>query len=125
MILVVDDDLDILETLEQALEVEGYEVAIAADGQAALDLIGSGMRPDLILLDLMMPVMNGWKFLEVVKEDPAYSAIPVVVSTAMSSKAETVSSAAAFLRKPLDLDPLLAFVRMYCGPPLHRKDQAG
>ena len=117
MILLIDDDQDIRETLTETLLLEGYEVTAASDGQEALNFMNNGLRPSLILLDLMMPRMNGWKFLEVVKDEPEYAAIPVVVSTAMTRQSDSVRSAAAFIKKPLDLDSLLSFVKQYCGLP--------
>ena len=120
MILVIDDDMDIRDSLAETLRVEGYEVLTAVDGSQALELLQKGLRPKLILLDLMMPVMNGWKFLETVHERPEYAAIPVVVSTAMTSKEDSVQFAAAFIKKPMDLASLLDFVRKYCGPPMEK-----
>jgi len=115
MILIIDDNADIRSTLQDTLEVEGYESVTACDGQEGLDLIARGLRPTLIILDLMMPRMNGWRFLETIQETPEYSAIPVVVASAMTSKAETVSSA-VFLKKPLDLEKLLGFIKNHCEP---------
>src|SRR5438045_1266834 len=93
-ILVVDDDQLILESLSDLLELEGYKVAVATDGQAALDQLRAGMRPCAILLDLMMPGMDGWGFRRQQQRDDDLKDIPVVV---MST--ETVSR--TFLRAQL------------------------
>ena len=81
-ILVVDDDADLRQTLQLLLDDSGYRVTAAASGQAALDQLLAGARPDLILLDLMMPEMNGWQFLERARADASLAAIPVVIMTA-------------------------------------------
>jgi CheY-like chemotaxis protein len=111
-VLVVDDDEDIRESLREVLEAERYAVRTAADGQDALAVLASApQRPSLILLDLMMPGMNGWEFLKVLKADAGFAAIPVVVLSASSSKVE---SATVILRKPIALDTLLNVVRTHC-----------
>ena len=81
-ILIVDDDCDVRRALTELLEDEGYAVAGAANGRAALDMIRGGVRPALILLDLMMPGMNGWDFRNAQLRDPELSAVPVVIVTA-------------------------------------------
>ena len=81
-ILVVDDDADLRETLQVLLDDSGYGVTAVANGQAALDQLKAGARPSLILLDLMMPEMNGWQFLERAQADAVLDAIPVVIMTA-------------------------------------------
>lgn len=115
-ILVVDDDEDIRDSLRQVLEFEGYEVAVAADGLNALEILSKAKPvPGLILLDLMMPQMNAWEFNEERKLEPKFASIPVVVITA-SSHAEVAAkpiSPAAVLRKPIDLSTLLETVKRY------------
>jgi len=81
-ILVVDDDADLRETVELLLDDSGYDVTAVANGRAALDQLKGGARPDLILLDLMMPEMNGWQFLERAQADSILDSIPVVIMTA-------------------------------------------
>lgn len=115
-VLVVEDDLDIRETFQQLLEIEGYRVLTAGNGQEGIDVLKRADElPCLILLDLMMPVMNGWEFLEVQKSDPKIARIPVVVVTAAGKEKERTVSAAGFLKKPIELDTLLATVARYCG----------
>ena len=90
VILLVEDDLSIHEALGETLEATGYVVIPAADGREALALLRSGMRPTAILLDLMMPVMDGWDFRQEQCSDPALREIPVVVITASGFSASTV-----------------------------------
>jgi CheY-like chemotaxis protein len=107
-LLIVDDEVAILEALTDILSVEGYEVATAANGAEGLQQVGRD-RPDLILLDLMMPVMDGQEMLRRLKEDPALRSIPVVVMSAgRVTKAELQGS--RFLAKPFELDDLLETV---------------
>lgn len=112
-ILVVDDDPDLLDVTRFALEGEAFEVATARNGQEALELLRAGEPPGLVLLDLMMPVMNGWEFLEEVAKDPSLRAIPVVVLTAANP--EGVPGAVEILRKPIDLEELIEAVERHRG----------
>jgi CheY-like chemotaxis protein len=110
VVLVVDDDLDIRETLREVIEAEGFQVSCAANGAEAMHLLGSGMRPDLIILDLMMPVMSGWEFLAKMRGDEALASIPVAVVSASGGKTPPVG-ATCFFRKPIELDTILGLVR--------------
>jgi CheY-like chemotaxis protein len=112
-ILIVEDDEDIRETLRYALEAEGYEVVTAADGKEGLAILARMPRPCLILLDLMMPVMNGWEFMDALVSDRTLATIPVVVTTAFIERADVVP-AVEFLKKPVTLDQLTAIARRYC-----------
>ena len=119
-VLVVEDDRAIRETLSEILSDNDYTTMVAANGQVALDeLHATDVKPCLILLDVMMPVMDGWRFREVQRSDPELSAIPVVVLTAHASVNEVVNrmSAEAVLRKPIDLDDLIVLVGRYCDTP--------
>lgn len=113
-IMVVEDDFDIREVVADLLTAEGYEVIIAANGREALDYLESRAPPCVILLDLMMPVMNGWQFLEMLRKDCRLSQVPVVVVTASPS---SVSGANALIRKPFDLDDLVRTVSRFCSCP--------
>ena len=110
-ILVVDDDPDIRETLADVLVDAGCEVVGAANGRQALDVLRDGFAPCLVLLDLMMPVLDGEGFLNEVRGDPALAAMPVVV---MSASNRTVSGADAQLRKPMHLTDVLDALARYC-----------
>jgi CheY-like chemotaxis protein len=116
-ILVVDDDLDIRETLAQILEFEGFDVTCASNGREAIDRLKT-VRPGLILLDLMMPVMNGYEFRQAQKAHPEIADIPVIILSAdgnVQQKAEA-AGVQAYLKKPIELDVLLSTIRQHCIP---------
>lgn len=112
-ILVVDDDDSIREFIEMALSDDGYEVAAAPDGQTALDLALKS-RPSLILLDMRMPGMDGWKFSRSYHESPGPHA-PIVVLTAARDAAASAAEIQAdgFLAKPFDLAELVQLIRKF------------
>jgi CheY-like chemotaxis protein len=111
-ILVVDDDLDILEWTSIVLKSAGYGVLTATDGKAALDRLRDGATPSLILLDLMMPGMNGWQFLDELHREPSLTTIPVVIVSGGSYREKEIKSlgVAGYLKKPFDASKLLATV---------------
>jgi CheY-like chemotaxis protein len=114
-VLIVEDDADLREMMAQLLALEGYDAAIAANGRDALDYLRRGATPRLILLDLMMPVMDGWEFRREQQRDPAIASVPVVVLSALDRGRANDVIADDFLKKPLDFDRLLHLVRSYCG----------
>lgn len=116
-ILLVEDDDDIRSTLKEVLELEGYSVATAAHGQEAFERLEEIERPCIILLDLMMPVMNGWEFLEKQKVHKKFSSIPVLVVSAAGEKARSASAAQGFVKKPIEVDGLLELIKKYCNKP--------
>jgi len=110
-VLIVDDDPDIRDAVGECLRYEGYDVHSAADGRDALDRLEYGLRPAVILLDLMMPVLNGFDVLEALKSRPEWKSIPVVIVSANRGyEAEDLSGAVSILRKPVNVDRLLAAV---------------
>jgi CheY-like chemotaxis protein len=116
-VLVVEDDPDILRAVVQVLQDEGYVVRAAVNGRVALELLRDTdiPPPRLILLDLMMPVMDGWTFRAEQLADPAIAAIPVIILTAdgnAADKAHRLGGVNA-LRKPVDLNTLLDAVEPY------------
>ncbi|WP_242344612.1 response regulator [Anaeromyxobacter terrae] len=106
-ILIVEDDPDIREALAEALGCEGYDVALAENGQDALDVLHDGPRPDVILLDLLMPVMSGWQFRQEQLADPALAGIPVVI---VSASPPGDAHPDRYLPKPFSIDDLLSAV---------------
>jgi CheY-like chemotaxis protein len=115
-ILIVEDDSDLRQALSEVLRDEGYSVAMAADGREALDRLRRDLRPSLILLDLTMPVMNGWQFRAEQRQDPALSAIPVVVLSAGEHLAEQMVPLGIddYVPKPIELSHLLRTIERYC-----------
>jgi CheY-like chemotaxis protein len=107
-VLVVDDEIDIRQAVAEVLADEGYEVFDAGDGAEALRKCRA-FHPSVVLLDLMMPGMNGWEFLDAQRHDPDVAKIPVVVLSALARSSSV--DAQAFIQKPFDLDELLAVVK--------------
>jgi len=116
-ILVVEDDPAIRQTVAEVLADEGFDVACAVNGADALAHLAAAAAPDLILLDLSMPVMDGWAFRSAQRSDPRLARIPtVVVSASHGADARSLAALApdAFLAKPFDLDRLIATVHQRC-----------
>jgi CheY-like chemotaxis protein len=109
-ILVVDDEPSIAETVGWVLRDEGYAVAVARNGREALARVRE-QPPDLVITDLMMPIMDGWALCRALQEDPATSSIPVVITTALPHLIERGGAAfSAYLPKPFDLEALSEIV---------------
>ena len=113
-ILVVEDDQGLREGLCDALELEGYAAVCVPNGDAALRHLATGARPCVILLDLMMPVMDGWAFRTRLLNDPALASIPVVVMTAATPLRAALVTAQAILYKPLDMGRVVDVVQQHC-----------
>lgn len=117
-VLVVDDDRDIRETVRELLELEGWPVITARNGAEALEAMRR-VRPALVLLDLVMPVMDGEEVCRRCRADPALADIPVVIVSAAVGREERLRriGAAGNLEKPVKIDTLFDLVRRFCGPP--------
>lgn len=113
-VLIVDDDDDLRETLAETLAAEGYSSVPASNGSEALRILTDGIGPCVLLLDLMMPVMNGWELLDIIKKMPALASIPVVAITAGRQSAPLADRT---LHKPLETDELLAVLSSVCSSP--------
>ena len=113
-ILVVEDNIDIQESLKATLENEGYSVFTADNGREALDRLEKMPTPCLILLDLMMPVMNGWEFVEEINKDIMLSSIPIVVVTAIGDSKNSPKTD-GYIPKPINFDALIVAVCKHCG----------
>jgi CheY-like chemotaxis protein len=110
-ILIVEDDRHELRALSEFLERKGYSVIEAQNGWEALDDLRNGAAVSLVLLDLSMPVMDGWEFLKRQNDDPAIADIPVV---ALTASPRVPDGPKIILRKPIRLDALVAVVNRYC-----------
>jgi CheY-like chemotaxis protein len=115
-VLIVEDDEDLREMMAQLLTLEGFQTAAVANGREALDYLHQATRPDVILLDLMMPIMDGWEFRRRQQADPVLAPVPVIVLSALDQARAANLNATAFLKKPLDFDRLLTLVRSHCRP---------
>lgn len=104
-ILVIEDERDLLHTVRAVLEEEGFQVVIAEDGEAGLRALEQMDTPMLILLDLLMPRLDGWEFLSELRAAPLWSDVPVVVTTA--AQILSIEGADHVLRKPFGLTELL------------------
>jgi len=111
-ILVVEDDEDAREAMIALLQLKGYHAVPAGNGKEALDYLHRAPVPDLIILDLWMPVMDGWQFRRAQVKDPRLAQIPVIVVTALSDRTDV--DANEIIIKPVDVDHLLSTVSHYC-----------
>ena len=109
LILVVEDYADTREALVSGLEQEGYDVVAATDGKTALDLLRWGVTPRVVLLDLTMPIMDGWEFRRHLLADPAPASIPVIVMSAHAGASRLVGTPGIHdvFAKPVDFETLL------------------
>jgi DNA-binding NarL/FixJ family response regulator len=117
-ILVVDDTLESLQFIAAALEAAGMTVLVAGNGAAALQSLAL-VKPDLVLMDAMMPVLDGFETTRRIKADPALAALPVIFMTGLTETEHVVRGLAAggvdYLRKPIVVDELLARIRVHLG----------
>jgi two-component system chemotaxis response regulator CheY len=112
-ILLVEDDHDTRVSIRQNLEAMGYFVFTAANGEQGLETLRRIKPPCLILLDVVMPLMNGQEFIEAIESDPDLHVIPVVVVSAFPDQAKNII-AKSFIQKPIDLKALIATVQKFC-----------
>lgn len=112
-VLIVDDDEAIRFLFKFALERKGYRAFIASNGQEGLELLAVIPRPDMILLDLMMPIMDGWTFLEAIESDERWRTIPLLILTAFPVDSAAVKGKLIF-HKPVELHRLLEAVDNCC-----------
>jgi CheY-like chemotaxis protein len=126
-VLVVEDDDDIREAIGDILQEQGYEVALAENGEHALQVLAEVNRPCLLLVDLVMPKMDGWQLMKALSKNDRLATIPVIVMSAMP-KAEKLDGQRV-VKKPIDLDMMLEIVREHCcgergsGPPTRDRER--
>ena len=123
-LLVVEDDADVREALDGLLSTEGFRVTGCSNGLEALEVLRASPKPDLILLDLMMPIMDGWQFRVAQKDDPELANIPVLALSADSTAKAAAIDAEAYLRKPVDYDTLIDTIDRLLVASEHRELQA-
>lgn len=112
-VLVVEDDEDIRTTMVQIIESEGYRTESAVNGHEALELLRRIEKPCLVLLDMMMPIMNGREFLDAIMKDSVLAPIPVLIVSAIADRTST-NGAVGFLKKPIEIGMVLEMVDRYC-----------
>lgn len=115
-ILIVEDEFYLAETIKARLEYAGYEVATAENGAEGLKFLGQG-KPDLILMDVMMPVMDGWEATRRIKADPKLKQIPVIFLTARAQHEDHIKAHEVggddYLSKPFEADELMAMIKKW------------
>jgi CheY-like chemotaxis protein len=117
-VLVVDDDPVVRRMFQRTLELARFNVAVASDGARGLELLRDDPTIGLVLLDLTMPRMDGWKFLRAQRADPQLALIPTVIvsGTALTSVAQRELQAVDYVVKPVGREQLIAIVTAYCSP---------
>jgi len=115
-ILIVDDEPDLVETIRFSLELEGYNVLVASNGEEGLN-VARQEKPDLILLDLMLPKLDGYKVCRLLKFDERYKHIPILMLTAKTQEKDKIlgkeTGANEYITKPFDMDELMAKIKSY------------
>ena len=109
-VLVVDDEPDVAFLCRVNLEMEGYEVLTADDGQTAVEVVGAE-HPDAVLLDIMLPRLDGWSVLSAIRADPSTAEIPVVIMSAKPREGRSLEGAIEYIEKPFSRDQLVRAVR--------------
>src|SRR5919202_5066805 len=113
-VMVVEDEPDLREMMAHLLEFEGFEAQVASNGHEALQLLKNNLAPGVIVLDLMMPVMDGWTFRERQRRDASLANIPVIVVTAAPRSTVGALDVDEVLSKPVDFDRLVNCIRTHC-----------
>jgi CheY-like chemotaxis protein len=113
-VLIVDDNEDLRELMRGALQSRGYAVVTATEGEEALRILEEINPPCVILLDLIMPGMDGWNFCDKIRQLPELASVPVIVHSSASSRPPDGATRA--LKKPLGFDRLLSVVAEFCNP---------
>lgn len=115
-ILVVDDQVDLVKTIQFALELEGYEVLVSYNGEDALNQ-AQRENPDLILLDIMLPKLDGYKVCRLLKFDEQFKHIPILMVTAKTQEKDKIlgveTGADEYITKPFDIDDLIGKIKKY------------
>ena len=118
-VLLVEDNPDVRDMMALALQFAGHRVMAASNGKDALKVLRAA-RPCVILLDLMMPIMDGWQFCAAREQDGELRKVPLIVISALTDVSARIP-ASAHLSKPVDIDRMLELVDSYCRPQPHRE----
>jgi CheY-like chemotaxis protein len=115
-VLIIDDDPTVRRMLQRSLHTAGFDAAVAGGGAEGLRILAADSSIGLVLLDLMMPEMDGWKFRHAQRSDPAVAAIPVIVVTGvpLNTIVHTELQAADYLLKPVGREHLISVIGSYC-----------
>jgi len=120
-ILIVDDEKPMRQFLVAAFEQEGHQVLEASHGGQALNILaGTSARPDIVISDVMMPLVGGLELCRMLKADPSTASIPIILMSAVNPRASTMSQADVIIGKPFDLDTLDAIVQRLLSSPRRR-----
>ena len=113
-VLVVEDESYLCDLIADVLESEGHTARTASNGLEALDLMRQ-RKPHIVLLDLMMPVMDGWEFMDALRENPQWDGVPIVIISAIydAKRTQRETGARAVITKPFDIDQITEIVRLY------------
>lgn len=118
-VMIIEDDIEIRSILEETLEFYSYETLAAANGKEALEiLLHSEYLPQLILLDLMMPIMNGWEFAKEIKKHKRLASIPILVVSAFVDQADSIECE-GFIEKPINMKKFLVRIESQLGKSIH------
>jgi CheY-like chemotaxis protein len=111
-ILIVEDEYDIASTMTLVLEMENYEIRHCYNGIQALDILASEALPDMIISDIMMPLMDGYGFTKAVRDLKKYDKIPILLTSAakLDEKRVNIKAIQGFIHKPFDLDTFIGIV---------------
>ena len=109
-VLIIEDEQEIRDTLRELFEFEGYKVLTAENGAEGLRMLQEIRRPCIILLDILMPVMNGWEFLEARQRNQELASIPVAILSGIAEKPDSIPGVTFFFRKPVNFERLLKLV---------------
>lgn len=115
LVAIIEDDSEFRNMLRELLEEEQYRVVAVANGAEALETLRGDTVPDVILLDVSMPIMDGFDFLRFRNEDPRLAAVPVVLVTNAKPHERPTIGVNDVVRKPIDIDEILFAIKRYCG----------
>ncbi len=115
-VLIIEDDKAVSESMAELLSFEGYDTKVANNGKEGLEILKKGFAPCIILLDLMMPVMDGWTFHSQLKKEPAFLQIPVLVMSGVVDVYNHLGldGIVGRVQKPINFEALMSLIRMHC-----------